>query len=122
MFNWFKKSEEQDISALTKLLKAEQAERRRLEQVASEAKIAKDKEMKITKHLEKQRLYDQSIATKSQALVHLRVAERFIDSFNQAKGARKSELQAIIDGRLEQAANLGFPIKGDITQAIMDLE
>ena len=122
MFGWFKKSEEQDITVLTRLLEAEQAERRRLEQVASEAKIAKDKEMKVTKHLEKQRLYNQSLANKSQALIHLRAAERYIDSFNQATGARRSELQAIIDGRLEKAANLGFGIKGDITQAIMDLE
>ena len=122
MFNWFKKSEEQDITTLTKLLKAEQAERRRLEQVASEAKIAKDKEMVITKHLENKRVYDQSLLNKAQALVHLRAAERYIDAFNQATGARRSELQAIIDARLEKASNLGFAIKGDITQAIMDLE
>ena len=122
MFGWFKKSEEQDISTLTKLLKAEQAERRRLEEVASLAKIAKDEEMVETKRLERNRVYEQSLARKSQALIHLRAAERYIDSFNQAKGARRSELQAIIDARLEKSANLGFPIKGDITQAIMDLE
>ena len=120
MFGWFKKND--DVSALTKLLESERAERIRLEQVAIEVQRKIEEQLVTAEFDEKFRTHEHSLAKKSQALTHLKAAERYIDSFNQAKGARRSELQAIIDSRLEKAAQLGFAIKGDITQAIMDLE
>jgi len=119
MFKWFKK---EPVSKLTKLLEAEQKERKALEAQAVEDKRKISEMMLVAEFDEKTKVYAGSIKKKESALIHLRAAERYIDGFNQAKGARKSELQAIIDARLEKAANLGYPIQGDITQAIMDLE
>ena len=55
------------------------------------------------------------------ALEHLRIAERYNDSMLTMKGARRSELKAIVDRRIEMAENLGVPLKGTITNTINDL-
>jgi len=78
-------------------------------------------ELKEAKAAEEKRLIDQRERNRGQAIIHLEVAERYQESMEQSEGARKSSLRALIDKRLEKAANLGFPIKGDITRAILDI-
>jgi hypothetical protein len=58
---------------------------------------------------------------RTQALNHLRMAERYYEQMTQSLGARKTELRAIVDKRVEQAENLGFKLKGTISETITRL-
>lgn len=70
---------------------------------------------------ERERSSNQVIKDKRQAIVHLKAAERYFESMQLATGARVSELKAIVDSRLEKARQLGFELKGSITQTIQRL-
>ncbi len=93
-FNWGKKKTVEEVIS-EELIKAQELEAKQLERRAREDKAC--------------------------ALEHLRVAERYNDLMLDAKGARKTELQAIVDRRLEFAYNLGFPLNGTISHTINEL-
>ncbi len=54
----------------------------------------------------------------AQAVEHLRIAERYEEMSLMVNGARKSEFRAIVERRIENAANLGVKVKGTITETI----
>lgn len=106
--------ESEEIKSLHKLLKEEKKLRadadKKREQVKKEhAKVVKEQERQA------QLAYE---CSKKQAIAHLRIAERYADQLTQCKGARHSEIKALLDSRLEKAEHLGFKVTGDITKAI----
>lgn len=56
--------------------------------------------------------------SRQQALAHLKVAERYQESIATLTGSRKTEIQAIVDKRVENAANLGLRLRGTISETI----
>lgn len=86
--------------------------------------IAKTKEAKLKVLLSKAELEQSerqkklTQKNKKQATAHLKIAERYYEQMSQTSGARHSELKSIVDNRLEKAKNLGFNVKGSITQTI----
>jgi len=106
--------ESEEVSSLHKLLKAEQTIRTENEKNA----IQVEKDLKEQLKYEKERVKIQQDANKIQAIIHLRAAERYNESFEQSVGARQSELKAIIDARVEKVEQLGFKLKGSITETI----
>lgn len=110
--------ESDQVKELHEKLDTEQ--RFRDEEKKLEAKKLKEREieLKTLKRAEAERIKKQQRNNKKAAISHLKMAERYYDSMTRAKGSRKSELRAIIDKRIEQAANLGFQLNGTITNTI----
>ena len=98
MFGWFKKDKKLDDAA------------KKVEVLEAQLEQAKQEESERVQQLNKK--------SKAQALAHLRAAERYYDQMIQAKGARKSEIKAIVDLRLERAEQLGYSVRGTITETI----
>ena len=113
--------ESDEIKALHKLLKNEKAERASQAKKAAKNAKALKLELEKAKLKEQQRLSIQREDNKQQAINHLQAAERYFEQMEQAKGARVSQLKAIVDTRLEQAENLGFKLNGSITKTIQGL-
>lgn len=97
-----------------------------VEQSARKADVdkAKDKATKLkselaeAKEAEAKRVSVQQNKNRAQAVEHLKAAERYKNSASQAQGARVTQLQAIIDERLEKVKNLGFEVTGNISNMI----
>ena len=110
--------ESEEMKELRILLREEKKLR---EKVARDKQKA-DRELKeATEKAEKEeakRLLKQQKTKKAEAITHLEVAERYNEALLQAEGARAAKLTALIETRLEKAANLGFPLKGTITGTI----
>lgn len=98
MFDWFKKDTKLDEAA------------KKIELLEVQLEQAKQEESERVQQLNKK--------GKAQAIAHLRAAERYYEQMIQTKGARKTELKAIIDLRLERAEQLGYAVRGTITETI----
>ncbi|MGB1304025.1 hypothetical protein [Pseudoalteromonas marina] len=90
--------------------------------IQEQKKVAKlERELKKAKQKEADRENITLNKNKMQALEHLRVAERYSEQIGLAQGSRKTELQSLVDTRLEKAKNLGFDLDGTITETINGL-
>lgn len=113
--------ESEKINALHKLLENESKARAKQEK-DSKAAVKKLKiDLKEVKEREEEAKRKAKDNNKEQALAHLKAAERYENSMAQATGARKTQLQAIVDDRLEKAKNLGYDLKGSISATINSL-
>ena len=113
--------ESDEIKELHALLAAEKAVRDRQAQKSSEESAALKAELAESQYQERERVSTQMNKNKRQAVVHLKKAERYFEQMELAEGSRVSELKAIVDGRLEKAEQLGFKLKGSITETIQSL-
>ena len=106
------------IQHLQTLLETEQRHREE-QRVKSENK---EVELKIllSKAEAEERARDKSARSKSKsmAIVHLKAAERYNEQAELSTGARKAELKAIVENRLEKVKQLGIHLDGSITETI----
>jgi DNA-directed RNA polymerase alpha subunit len=94
-----------------------EAQEKALKKEAEEAK----KELHRVKKEEAKRIEAAKRSNRKAAISHLVAAERYENALGKAQGARKSQLQAIIDERVEKFENLGFKLNGSITKTIQGL-
>ena len=106
--------ESEEIKALQGLL-ADEAKYRA--DAAAKANVVAE-QLEEAREQEHKRLLTMQKANNTQAVVHLKSAERYEAQLEFAKGARRTELQAIVDTRVETARHLGFELKGTITETI----
>ena len=126
MFGWRltnKKPEvESDIiKELHEKIDTEQRYRSEQARVLQKETDAAKKELHQVKKEEAERVKKAKRDNRKAAIAHLKMAERYHDAMTRAKGARRSELRAIVDKRLEQFTNLGFKLNGTITKTIEGL-
>ena len=115
------KVESDSIQELHNQLEIEQRYRKeQVETLKIEANAVK-KELHAVKKAEAKRVLAQKKQDRKQALAHLKAAERYDEAMSKSTGARRSELKAIVDKRVEQFTNLGFKLNGTITNTIAGL-
>jgi len=113
--------ESEEVKELHALLKAEKKVRDRQALNAAEEAASLKLALAESQYQARDRASTRKIKNQRQGLVHLRAAERYFEAMQMAKGARVSELKALVDSRLEKASHLGVELKGTITKTIQGL-
>jgi hypothetical protein len=110
--------ESDKVKEIHALLKGEVDHRQNLEKIHSNEQVKLKKKVVFAEGEAKKARAKQINDNKSEAIIHLRAAERYENMMDQCKGSRADELKAIVSARVEKALNLGFEVQGSISKTI----
>ena len=113
--------ESEEIKELHEALDNEREHREKEEAALRKEAEAATAELHRVKKEEAKRINARRKVDKRVAIAHLVAAERYENAMDKAQGARKSQLKAIVDERVEKFTNLGFKLNGSITKTIQGL-